>query len=1219
CPYSWYKYNNSTCIRTINIFKNFHDAQDYCRERYNADLIYLDTRQKEEFVTRYVIDWNFPAYWIGLKYQLDLQSQLNYLWLATNYTLQDYGYTNWHSQGHNLSYGQCIMTLNQGQQWTWENNGCHDEFTFICEANITTLDVYKGLNYTFTSNITFINYTAPSPQPLNISINLTDIDYQKPLIPTTPKPVQGCPYDGINYNGTCIKMITLFRSFGDARKFCKRHYQGDLVSIETQDKESFILVNLTGGAYGAFWIGLRQYPEHPQHENETWVATGQRILNNNSYTNFDKDNNFYINNFDCGLVIRTFEGYRWVYMSCEIPLIFVCQYDSFIPTTTPNIATTNPPTTTASTPAEESSSFPSTTAILEESTSSLLTDSSTIRESALLSVTSIVDMSSSSSTSWTNTPADSASLFLSSSVSHDQSMVAHITSTTISNSDASTSFLVSNVNPSVTTAVVPSMIATETSSKFTGVITSSTFADIASTPVFGATASLSSQNTPSSSISTPLSVPSALTSSMATLTSNINTLAITYSSSGIITSTTAVTTTNTTSSLSFYTSSSITNTPSTSNPNTNIPSTNTPSPTPASSEPVTTKTTIFAPATNPVNTIATAAATPSEGTPSSTSSTSTLTPVLVLQQIAGLSVNSSIQRAITLLENLGLSLQQQNLNQTIQQKTLAINGIVSILEKTNFITAGNNEKEQLAQQYIDILTTLMQTTNLPGQTSELGFQVMNAEEKLGQYIGQSLFTSQSISAQSSMIAFKIESKTAADLAKTGYELFWQVGPETESQAAIALPKEPFSSLDPGTIVKIKVSLNRELSKYFSSNATNLNNQNGSLVSVILSCTVTPDIPINRNFPLNYTIPHLQVSTVDRNRSCVFWKNQATSWSSSGCRVSDNNSNSTVTSCSCDHLTHFALLLQVQPVVVNVSTIDFTILGYMTYIGSGISIFCIMTTLFVYSLLRLKGERFIVHRNLLLALMVAQVSLIIATTGANHKILCQISAVLLHFFYLATFSWMLVEGIHLYFAIIAVYSHKSKLQIYFGVGWGIPVIVVSISAIVRFDSYGQDERCWLSYENGFIWAFIAPVIAILCANIIIMVAVVKISLAANVAVSRESRNSLIVKSKSLVKATAVLFPILGMTWAFGLIPATQQTIIFSYLFVICNSLQGAFIFLFHCIFNSEVRQAYNIVIRRKTTVISLHQQSSRRKLTTQFSSTGPGDTRFEIKFGGSTLV
>lgn len=35
--------------------------------------------------------------------------------------------------------------------------------------------------------------------------------------------------------------------------------------------------------------------------------------------------------------------------------------------------------------------------------------------------------------------------------------------------------------------------------------------------------------------------------------------------------------------------------------------------------------------------------------------------------------------------------------------------------------------------------------------------------------------------------------------------------------------------------------------------------------------------------------------------------------------------------------------------------------------------------------RLKGERFIVHRNLLIALMIAQISLIVATTGASNKV------------------------------------------------------------------------------------------------------------------------------------------------------------------------------------------------------------------------------------------
>lgn len=121
-------------------------------------------------------------------------------------------------------------------------------------------------------------------------------------------------------------MITLGRRFDDARQFCKRHYQGDLVSIENKDKESFILQNLTGEAYGAFWIGLRQYPQHPSDDNETWVATGQRLLPNISYSNIDEDNNEYIENFDCAIVLRTFLGYKWLYTSCEISLIFVCQY-----------------------------------------------------------------------------------------------------------------------------------------------------------------------------------------------------------------------------------------------------------------------------------------------------------------------------------------------------------------------------------------------------------------------------------------------------------------------------------------------------------------------------------------------------------------------------------------------------------------------------------------------------------------------------------------------------------------------------------------------------------------------------------------------------------------------------------------------------------------------------------------------------------------------------
>ncbi|OCU01961.1 hypothetical protein XELAEV_180077397mg, partial [Xenopus laevis] len=53
-----------------------------------------------------------------------------------------------------------------------------------------------------------------------------------------------------------------------------------------------------------------------------------------------------------------------------------------------------------------------------------------------------------------------------------------------------------------------------------------------------------------------------------------------------------------------------------------------------------------------------------------------------------------------------------------------------------------------------------------------------------------------------------------------------------------------------------------------------------------------------------------------------------------------------------------------------------------------------------------------------------------------------------------------------------------------------------------------------------------------------------------------------------KAVAVLLPILGSSWVFGVLAVNDQTIVFQYMFAIFNSLQGFFIFLFHCLLNSE---------------------------------------------------
>lgn len=61
----------------------------------------------------------------------------------------------------------------------------------------------------------------------------------------------------------------------------------------------------------------------------------------------------------------------------------------------------------------------------------------------------------------------------------------------------------------------------------------------------------------------------------------------------------------------------------------------------------------------------------------------------------------------------------------------------------------------------------------------------------------------------------------------------------------------------------------------------------------------------------------------------------------------------------------------------------------------------------------------------------------------------------------------------------------------------------------------------------------------------------------------------VKIRMGVKATAVLLPLLGITWLFGLLAFNSAVLAFKYLFAIFNSLQGLMIFIFHCVLNKQV--------------------------------------------------
>lgn len=91
-------------------------------------------------------------------------------------------------------------------------------------------------------------------------------------------------------------------------------------------------------------------------------------------------------------------------------------------------------------------------------------------------------------------------------------------------------------------------------------------------------------------------------------------------------------------------------------------------------------------------------------------------------------------------------------------------------------------------------------------------------------------------------------------------------------------------------------------------------------------------------------------------------------------------------------------------------------------------------------------------NLIVALCLAQITHVVGIGLTSDAATCTTIAVLLHFLYTATFTWMLCEGIHLYHKVIAVFETEgaSKRILYYVIGWGrcicrlLPIVTYYIS-------------------------------------------------------------------------------------------------------------------------------------------------------------------------------
>ncbi|XP_012873824.1 PREDICTED: EGF, latrophilin and seven transmembrane domain-containing protein 1 [Dipodomys ordii] len=345
-----------------------------------------------------------------------------------------------------------------------------------------------------------------------------------------------------------------------------------------------------------------------------------------------------------------------------------------------------------------------------------------------------------------------------------------------------------------------------------------------------------------------------------------------------------------------------------------------------------------------------------------------------------------------------------------------------------------------------------------------------------------------------------------------------------------------------------------------------------VISSVVSASVTSNpSTLYELEKITFTLSHIKIKDKYRTQ-CAFWNYSPDtmngSWSLEGCELT--YSNETHTSCRCNHLTHFAILMSSST---EIGIKDYNILTRITQLGIIISLICLAICIFTFWFLsEIQSTRTTIHKNLCCSLFLAELVFLVGININTNKLFCSIIAGLLHYFFLAAFAWMCIEGIHLYLIVVGVIYNKGFLHKNFYIfGYLSPAVVVGFSAALGYRYYGTTKVCWLSTENNFIWSFIGPACLIILVNL----------LAFGVIIYKVFRHTAGLKPevscyenvRSCARGALALLFLLGTTWIFGVLHVVHASVVTAYLFTVSNAFQGMFIFLFLCVLSRKIQEEY----------------------------------------------
>ncbi|XP_019726200.1 adhesion G protein-coupled receptor B3 isoform X1 [Hippocampus comes] len=385
-------------------------------------------------------------------------------------------------------------------------------------------------------------------------------------------------------------------------------------------------------------------------------------------------------------------------------------------------------------------------------------------------------------------------------------------------------------------------------------------------------------------------------------------------------------------------------------------------------------------------------------------------------------------------------------------------------------------------------------------------------------------------------------------------------------------------------------------------------------SKVIAVTVRPE-PKAIQSHLEIELAHLANGTLSPH--CALWDNSIMNdswgaWSTKACRTVLTDASHT--KCLCDRVSTFAILAQ-QP---REMTMEYSGVPSVTLIvGCGLSCLALITLAVIYAVLwrYIRSERSIILLNFCLSIICSNILILVGQTQTHNVGVCIMTTALLHFFFLASFCWVLTEAWQSYMAVTGKVRTRLIRKRFLCLGWGLPALVVAVSmGFTKTKGYGTPLYCWLSLEGGLLYAFVGPAAAVVLVNMVIGILVFNKLVSRDGILDKKMKHRAgydstslqmsephtgltlkcakcgVVSTTALSATTAsnamaslwsscVVLPLLALTWMSAVLAMTdKRSILFQILFAVFDSLQGFVIVMVHCILRREVQDAFRCRLR-----------------------------------------